>query len=180
MHGRLVTTGNLIKLVIDMPGNPVALITNSNVINDAGVDFTYSTPSLTTAFTACQITYNDPTYNYLTKDILYADSTTTMPYLVNQLNGFGITSEGQARRLAHWTVDTSLYSTMICAFKVSYEFADLEPFDVVKVMDSNVAGVQQEARIVSISSGTVVLDRAVTIGSGTWSIIGYLVCTAAQ
>ena len=170
MHGRLVTTGNLIKLVIDMPATPVALITNSNVINDGQTDFSYTSPSLGTAFTACQITYNDTTYNYLVKDILYTDTTTTLPYLVNQLNGFGITSEGQARRLAKWTVDTSLYSTLSCSFKVSYEFSDLEPFDVVKVMDSNVAGVQQEARIVSASAGTLVLDRAVTIGTGTWTI----------
>ena len=170
MHGRLVTTGQLIKLVLDSPGTPVALITNSNVINDGDTDFVYMTPSATTAFTACDVTFNDPSYNYLERDVLYQDTTTTKPYLVTNMNGFGITSEGQARRLAKWLVDTSLYSNLMCSFKVSYEFADLEPFDIIKVMDTNVAGQQLEARIVSIAGTTVTLDRTLTIGSGTWTM----------
>jgi predicted phage tail protein len=170
MHGRLFTTGQLIKLVIDQPGSPVALITNSNVINDGNTDFTYSTPSATTRFNACRVTFNDPAYNYQVKDILYNDTSTGEAYLQTDINGFGITSEGQARRLSKWVVDTSLYSTLTVAFKVSFEHAALEPFDIIKLMDTNVAGVNQETRIVSISGTSVTFDRPITVGTGTWTV----------
>jgi hypothetical protein len=170
MHGRLITTGQIIKLVQDRPSSPIALITNSNVISDSDNDFTYSTPSKTTRFNACKVTLNDPAYSYQVKDVIYNDTSTGEPYLQHDVNGFGITSEGQARRLAKWYVYTSLYDSLTCSFKLGPEFATLEPFDVIKIMDTNISGAMLEARVVSKSGSTVTLDRPVIIGSGTWTL----------
>ena len=178
MHGRILSNGQFVKLVIDQPSTPVALITNSNTINDGQLDFDYSTASATTYYTAARVRFNDPLQNYLERDILYQATPgstnvspyTTFPYLLQQLNGFGITSEGQARRLAHWTIDTSLYNTWNVSFKVGPQFADLQPYDVIEVMDTNVAGQQLEARVVSTATNSVTLDRPITITTGTWTV----------
>jgi len=160
------TSGNRAKLVQDRPTGFSRLITNSNV--EDGV-FEYTSSQLNTRQSACKVYWNDPSQNYLSIPAYYEDAAGTTRYglAVQTVTGLGITSEGQALRLAKWHVDTSLNNTDAVVFKVGFANAGMEPGEVIKIADTDYGQtLDLEAKVVSTTTSTVTFDRTINVTSG--------------
>ena len=167
------TSGNRVKLVQDRPTNFSRIITNSNVVDGA---FEYTSSQKSTRSTACIVYWNNPAENWLSVPCYYEDATGIARYGLNrkEVTGLGISTEGQALRLAKWHVDTSLNNLDGVVFKVGFANAGMIPGEVLKVMDTDYAQVMNEAKIISSDgTSTVTLDRAITVASGnTFDVVG--------
>lgn len=166
------TSGNKVRLVQDRPTTATRLITNSNVVDGM---FEYTSAQRSQRATACVVYWNDPAQNWLSVPCRYQDDGAVSKYglFTKEITGFGITSEGQALRLAKWTVDTSINNTDAAVFKVGFNNAGMEPGEVLKVMDTNYAQVMNEAKVASSTSTSITLDRTVTVTAGnTIDVIG--------
>ena len=110
MGAAVYTSGNRVRLVQDRPTNFSRIITNSNVVD---VMFEYSSSQKSTRSSACIVFWNNPAENWLSVPCYYEDAAGTARYGLNvkEVTGLGITTEGQALRLAKWHVDTSLNNT---------------------------------------------------------------------
>jgi predicted phage tail protein len=159
------TANNLVKLVQDRPTNWSRVLTNSNVIDGK---FEYSSSALNTRTTACVVYWQNPDENWLATPSYYEDAAAVARYGYNlkEIEGVGLTTEGQAMRLAKWTVETSISNLATALFKVGFENAGLTPGEVVKIADSEYAQVMNEAVVISSGSGTFTLDRAVNVTNG--------------
>lgn len=161
------TSGNRAKLVQDRPTGFSRVLTNSNIVDGL---FEYSSSQLSTRQSACKVYWNDPLQNYLSVPVYYEDSTGTARYglSVQTVVGLGITSEGQAMRLAKWHVETSLNNTDAVVFKVGFANAGMEPGEVIKLADTDYAQtLDLEAKIVSSTASTVTFDRVINVTNGT-------------
>ncbi|MGH6646205.1 host specificity protein J [Aquabacterium sp.] len=166
------SSGSLIRLVQDRPTSWSRLITNSNVVDGL---FELTSSKRSERNSACIVYWNDPSQNWLSVPTYYEDPAGTARYglHVKEITGLGITSEGQAQRLAKWHVDTSLNNLDACIFKVGFSNAGMEPGDVVKLMDTDWAGSMNEAKVVSSTYNSITLDREVTVATGyTIDVIG--------
>lgn len=167
------TSGNRVRLVQDRPTNFSRVITNSNV--EDGL-FEYASSAGDTRSNACIVYWNNPAENWLSVPCYYEDAAGIARYNgvnLTTVTGIGITTEGQAKRLAKWHVDTSLNNLDTVTFKVGFANAGLEPGEVVKLMDTDFSQVMGEAKILSSTSSTVTLDRSLVVASGnTFDVIG--------
>lgn len=168
-NAALYQHSGLIRISQDAPTTATKLISNSKVVSGT---FQYSSTQAAERYTACNITFSDPNDNFLPKTITETNSAgiARYGYQSQDLVGYGITSEGQARRAARWVIDTALNSTRYVEFAVAIEHADFEPGEVFKLMDTNYAQVYQEGLVVSVTGTTLVLDKALTKTTGTWTI----------
>lgn len=161
----IYVAGNQVKLVQDRPTAATRIITNSVVVDGK---FQYTSSSLPERTTACTVYWSDPLQNGVAVPAYYEDATGVARYGLNlkEIDGFGITSEGQAMRLAKWNVETALSNLTTVAFKVGPKLSTLMPGEVIEVNDSHYQEATNEARIVSKGTGTVTFDKAVTVASG--------------
>jgi hypothetical protein len=158
------SSGGLIKLVQDRPTAASVLVTKSNISEEG---FSYSSSDGSTRHTAARVAYNDLTNGWQQTSVLYYDDSTSYPYNVTDIVAWGCTSEGQARRVARWAVDTELRNTDMVSYRAPLSHVNVEPGTVIKVMDTDYANSLLAAKVVSATSTTVTLDRPVTITSGT-------------
>lgn len=168
----IYTAGNLVKLVQDRPTAVSRILTNSTVVDG---DFSYSSSTLPSRVTACTVYWSDPLQNGVAVPAYYEDAVGVARYGLNtvEINGFGITSEGQALRHAKWNVETSLSNPTTVSFKVGLKNAGITPGEIVEVYDSHYAGAVKEARVLSSTSSTVTLDRSLSVTSGnTFVVLG--------
>jgi predicted phage tail protein len=167
------TAGNKVRVVQDRPTTWSRVITNSNVVDGS---FEYTSSRKSGRNSACIVYWNDPDENCLSVPAYYEDEDATALYGLNvkEVTGLGVTTEGQALRLAKWHVDTAINNTDIAIFKVGFSNAGLEPGEVIKVADSDFAmTLDIEAKVASSSGGTLVLDRPVEVTSGdTFDVVG--------
>jgi predicted phage tail protein len=161
-----VIAGSIITLFQDRPTPVSRLITNANVIDGT---FSYSSTGLATRNTVARVTFNDPNDRYLPKTVTEEDATALARYGFNPTDvaTIGCTSEGQARRIAKWFLETELNTPELCTFRGGLEIADLLPSEVIKIMDRDYAAIDIAGRVAGGSSTTeVVLDREVTLVGG--------------
>lgn len=168
-NSMLYMHSGMIRISQDRPATATKLISNSGVV---GGIFTYSSTQSAERYTACNITFQDPSDNFLPKTVTESNSDAVVRYgwQVQDLVAYGATSEGQARRAAKWAVDTAINSTRYVEFAVDIEHADFEPGEVFKLMDLDYSQVWQEGRLLSAAGTTLVLDKALTKTSGSWTI----------
>lgn len=168
----IYTAGNLVKLVQDRPTAATRSITNSNVVDGL---FQYSSSTLPERITACTVYWSDPLQNGVAVPAYYEDATGVARYGLNvkEVQGFGITSEGQAMRAAKWNVETALSNLTSVVFKVGPKHASIYPGEVLTVSDSHFQQVTNEARIVSLGSGAITVDKPLVVTSGnTFTTVG--------
>ena len=171
-NSAVYTAGNLVKLVQDRPTNFTRIIANSSVVDGR---FEYASSALSTRNTACTVYWQNPNENWLAVPAYYEDAAGVARYglQVTEIEGIGITSEGQAMRKAKWHVETSISNLATTTFKVGFKNADIMPGEVVKIMDSDFAEVTGEAILVSSTSNTITLDRPISVSSGhSFDIVG--------
>ena len=165
------TSGNRVMLVQDRPTSRTRLITNSNVVDG---EFEYSSSQGRSRYTAAIAYYNDPNQGWLSVPAYYEDSAAITRYGYNktEVAALGATTYGQAYRYAKWFVETSISNTDVVTFRVGMSEATFQPGEVVDIMDDTYAEVIQEAKLVSKTSSSITLDKAITVSSGnTFDIV---------
>lgn len=161
-RANLFTSGGLIKLVQDRPGDIVKYITNEDVEDGF---FDYKSSSIASRTTAVNITFNDENDNYLPSTVTEEDTDGINRYGYNpqDMVAYGAFTEGQARRTGKWLLYNNLNSTEIVTFRAGLNHADLEPGEIVGVMDKDYAGVEWGGRAVGGTTTTIDLDKEIEI-----------------
>ncbi|SDR19257.1 Phage-related protein, tail component [Paraburkholderia fungorum] len=149
----------------DMPGDTLYVYTAANVVNGL---FTYVGSTLSTRYTTCLVTWNDPANNYEQAVEYVADQDGIARYGVNkvEITAFGTTSQGQAHRLGLWTLLTSRYETNTVTFSVGLDGTRCSPGQVIAIADPAKAGRRIGGRIKSAVGRVVTLDKAPTTVAG--------------
>lgn len=120
----------------DRPQDPVYLFTNANVVDGT---FVYSGSDRRSRITACFVSYNDPNDGYR-RAVEYVEDHAGIArfgYNALELNAFGCTSIGQARRAGLWAIYSSVYETAQITFKGGMVAATLLPGQVISVQDEH-------------------------------------------
>lgn len=166
MRAMIFSGPGFLKLVQDAPQSVSALINNANVIDG---QFSYTGTTLTDRTTSVNVTYNDATDRYLSKTVnSQATSGQIAAYGFNkiELATIGVCHEAQARRLANWALDSSLNTTDVASFKVSWSNAFIEIGDVVAIADSFYAAMQFSGEIMGGTATSLITDRPVVVSAG--------------
>jgi predicted phage tail protein len=143
----------------DRPTDPVALFSNSNVVNG---DFTYEGSSLKSRHTVALVTWNDPQNAYEQRVEYVSDEDAIAKYGVieTQVAAFGCTSRGQANRVGRWLLYSEQNETQTCTFSVGLDGAIVRPGQIIKVADQMRAGNRKGGRIASATTTQLILDSS--------------------
>lgn len=143
---------------------PIMLFNNSN-IDKAG--FAYAGTHKNKRYSAALVRFNNMAKNF-DPDLVYEENSSVMQkfgYLQNETMGFGITSEGQARRLARWILFSSQLETEMVKFVAGQEASYLYPSSVFEVSDEMRAGNLRSGRILDIrdegSDTYILIDKSI-------------------
>jgi hypothetical protein len=141
-------------------------VTNSNVKDGM---FTYTSSGILARHTAVNVTYNDKNDRFLPKIVSEDTATgiTRYGYNLAEVAAFGCTSEGQARRVAKWYLDTEMNQLETVSYETSFNQADLIPGDVIYVMDNDYVSEVFAGRIVDGTTTQVITDAPVVLNSAT-------------
>jgi hypothetical protein len=166
-----------IKVIFDQPNLSASrLVTNANVV--AGL-FNYSSNDLENRYSLVNVTYN----NYLsyneTDTATWSDNALITRYGLQTSDIVlpGCIYEAQAIRKARWAVYTNAITTKLLTFNVMFEGLSFRNGSIIKVMDSDNAGVNQHGIIkgTSVLTGntTIVMDRSITLAAQTYTVTFY-------
>ncbi len=165
--GLPIWNGNQVSVVLDSNSDPVALYTNSNVVDG---QFTYSGAAYKAIHTAVEVQYLDKYDGYRNKVELVKDDEAIQRYghNVKRVTAFGCDSRGQAARFGAWVLQTELRQQNMVSFTVGREGLKHLPHDIVQVMDNDYAGAELSGRVVAVNNGLITLDRTVKNAVGAW------------
>jgi predicted phage tail protein len=151
--------------VADMPSDPVALFTASNVING---EFVYSGSSAKSRHTVALVAWNDPADMYRQKIEYVEDEEGIARYGVQETEivAVGCTSRGQAHRVGKWLLYTERMETETVTFRCGLEGVYLYPGAVIQVQDPFRSGKRFGGRVVSATASSVTLDAPIVIEVG--------------
>lgn len=157
----------------DAPSNPVALFSQSNVIDGL---FTYSGSSAKARHSVALVTWNDPADLYRQKIEYVEDAAAIARFGVVQTEivAIGCTSRGQAARVGRWLLYSERYEAETVTFRTGIDAALARPGDVIKVADASRAGVRLGGRVRTATTTAVTLDSPVTLGASTWTLYATL------
>ena len=149
----------------DRPSDPVALFSNSNVVNG---DFSYEGSSLKARHTVALVTWNDPQNAYEQRVEYVSDEDAIAKYglIETQVAAFGCTSRGQANRVGRWLLYSEQNETQTCTFSVGLDGAIVRPGQIIKVADQMRAGSRKGGRVASATTTQLVLDNSVVSTPG--------------
>ena len=166
MNANLIYWNGKWTLIQDRPTSPTKLVTKANVIDGK---FTYRSSPLAERHTAFNVAFNRREDRHLEDVITVEDTAGIARYGYNPVDiaAYGCTTEGQAIRTGKWALDTELNQTELVEFEMGINGFDLAPGDVISVFDEDYANTVGGGKIVSADGTTVVLDRAVTLSTGS-------------
>lgn len=168
-----------LEVMQDRPATPTYLYNNSNVID--GV-FSYSSSSLKARHTVAIVKWLDPEDLYSEK-LEYVedyDGIARYGYREIEIDGFGCTSRGQARRIGRHILITEKFELETLTFKVGAEGAVVTPGNLIKIKDSYRQQNRAAGRIVSATSSYVTLDKAISIPTGSTAVTLWLETAKAR
>ncbi|MEX6143564.1 phage tail protein [Providencia hangzhouensis] len=173
LRGSSVWDGSYFSMLIDMPSDPVALITNSNVID--GKFTRNSTPS-DERYNAVIVSWVDPNNGWETSKEYVADdvSIANDGYKETTIEAFGCTSRGQAHRVGKWLLETSLRETGRISFSMARDAISFMPCDIVEIADNQHIGTRVSGRVISRNKRIITVDAPIEINeqSITFSMMG--------
>jgi predicted phage tail protein len=149
----------------DAPKDVSQIFSPANILEGA---FNYSGSSGKVRHTVALISWNDPQDNYLPKIEYVADNEAISRYGVIQtdISAIGCTSRGQAARVGRWLLYSEQNETETVSFKAGLDSVYVQAGDVIQTNDPNRAGLRMGGRIVSATTGLIVIDNPITIESG--------------
>lgn len=158
-----------VQLSQDRAGTPIHLYNNTNVIDGA---FAYQSSSTKARHTVAIVKWLDPKDLYSEK-LEYVedyDGIARYGYREIEIDGFGCTSRGQARRIGRHILITEKFELETVSFKVGLEGAVVAPGNLIKIKDSNRQLERAGGRIVSATNNSITIDKAISIPTGATSI----------
>lgn len=173
-RGIALWDGMRFSVMLDNPQDPVASITNANVVDGL---FTYSAMKRSERYNAVIVSWTDPNNGWSQVKEYVSDDALIDRYGYNEttMEAFGCTSRGQAFRTGKWLIETAKRETKKTTFKMAREAICFIPGDVVEVLDNNYAATRLGGRIISHSGASITVDADVSelAGSGdTMSLMG--------
>lgn len=173
-RGIALWDGMRFSVMLDNPQDPVASITNGNVVDGL---FSYSSMKRSERFNAVIVSWTDPNNGWSQVKEYVSDDEMIERYGYNEttLEAFGCTSRGQAFRTGKWMLETCKRETKKITFKMAREAIRFMPGDVVEVMDNNYAATRLGGRIISHAGRSITVDAdvsALVSGGDTMSLMG--------
>ncbi|WP_210453144.1 host specificity protein J [Pantoea ananatis] len=173
-RGIALWDGLRFSVMLDNPQDPVASITNANVVDGL---FTYSSMKRSERYNAVIVSWTDPNNGWSQVKEYVADDEMISRYGYNEttMEAFGSISRGQTFRAGKWLLETCKRETKKNTFKMAREAIRFIPGDVVEILDNNYAATRLGGRIISHSGTSITVDADVSelAGSGDkMSIMG--------
>lgn len=173
-RGIALWDGMRFSIMLDNPQDPVAAVTNANVVDGL---FTYSSMKRSERFNAVVVSWTDPYNGWEQVKEYVSDDQMIDRYGYNEttLEAFGCTSRGQAFRAGKWLLETAKRETKKVTFKMARDAIAFMPGDVIEVMDNNYAATRLGGRIISHSGAVITVDANVSSlagGGDTMSLMG--------
>lgn len=128
-------SGGAINFFQDEKKESVMLFSNNNIAKEG---FAYSNTPRTSRTNVCKIKYLDR-YNQFRPKMEHhedRDSVIKNNIIEQTIDGFGITSQAQAKRAAEFLVKSANLETEIVAFKTNLLGSYLRPGDIVDILDN--------------------------------------------
>ncbi|WP_215410372.1 host specificity protein J [Escherichia coli] len=157
-RGIALWDGQRLTVMIDAPQDPIATITNANVVDGA---FTRSSIARAERYNAVVVSWTDPgngweqTKEYVSDDELIARD----GYNETTLEAFGCTSRGQAYRAGKWLIETAKREPSKFTFKMASDAIHFTPGDIIEILDNNRAGARLGGRIVANNGKVITVDK---------------------
>lgn len=157
-RGIALWDGQRLTVMIDAPQDPIATITNANVVDGA---FTRSSLPLAECYNAVIVSWTDPengweqSKEYVADDELIARD----GYNETTLEAFGCTSRGQAYRAGKWLIETAKREPSKFTFKMARDAIHFTPGDIIEILDNNRAGARLGGRIVANNGKVITVDK---------------------
>lgn len=150
----------------DRPADPVYLLNTSNVIDG---EFTYQNSSSKIRPNVAIVSWFDLNLRDTAREVVEdRDAIKKYGAITTEVQAFGCTSRGQARRLGKWLLYTEQAEAEALTTAVSIESGIvLRPGMVTAVMDPMKAGMRRGGRILAATSTVVTVDDASGLDSGT-------------
>lgn len=157
-RGIALWDGQRLTVMIDAPQDPIATITNANVVDGA---FTRSSLPLAECYNAVIVSWTDPengweqSKEYVADDELIARD----GYNETTLEAFGCTSRGQAYRAGKWLIETAKREPSKFTFKMARDAIHFTPGDIIEILDNNRSGARLGGRIVANNGRVITVDK---------------------
>ncbi|EFA1899429.1 DUF1983 domain-containing protein [Escherichia coli] len=157
-RGMALWDGQRLTVMIDAPQDPIATITNANVVDGA---FTRSSIARAECYNAVIVSWTDPnngweqSKEYVADDELIARD----GYNETTLEAFGCTSRGQAYRAGKWLIETAKREPSKFTFKMARDAIHFTPGDIIEILDNNRAGARLGGRIVANDGKVITVDK---------------------
>ncbi|HFI6203449.1 TPA: phage tail protein [Escherichia coli] len=157
-RGIALWDGQRLTVMIDAPQDPIATITNANVVDGA---FTRSSIARAECYNAVIVSWTDPengweqSKEYVADDELIARD----GYNETTLEAFGCTSRGQAYRAGKWLIETAKREPSKFTFKMARDAIHFTPGDIIEILDNNRAGARLGGRIVANNCKVITVDK---------------------
>ncbi|EFB3400561.1 DUF1983 domain-containing protein [Escherichia coli] len=157
-RGIALWDGQRLTVMIDAPQDPIATITNANVVDG---EFTRSSLPLAECYNAVIVSWTDPengweqSKEYVADDELIARD----GYNETTLEAFGCTSRGQAYRAGKWLIETAKREPSKFTFKMARDAIHFTPGDIIEILDNNRAGARLGGRIVANNGKVITVDK---------------------
>lgn len=173
-RGVALWDGMRLTVMLDAPQDPIATITNANVVDGK---FSRSSVKRSEKYNAVVVSWTDPdngweqVKEYVSDDEMIARGN----YNETTLEAFGCTSRGQAWRAGKWLLETAKRESSRLSFQMARDAIHFTPGDIVEIMDNNYAGARMGGRIMSHSGADITVDAVDSplISDGdTMSIMG--------
>ncbi|EQQ76949.1 hypothetical protein G768_01636 [Escherichia coli HVH 107 (4-5860571)] len=157
-RGIALWDGQRLTVMIDAPQDPIATITNANVVDGA---FTRSSIARAECYNAVIVSWTNPengweqSKEYVADDKLIARD----GYNETTLEAFGCTSRGQAHRAGKWLIETAKREPSKFTFKMARDAIHFTPGDIIEILDNNRAGARLGGRIVANNGRVITVDK---------------------
>lgn len=173
-RGIALWDGMRLSVMLDAPQDPIATITNANVVDG---EFKRSSVKRSEKYNAVVVSWTDPdngweqVKEYVSDDEMIARGN----YNETTLEAFGCTSRGQAWRAGKWLLESAKRESSRLSFQMARDAIHFTPGDIVEIMDNNYAGARLGGRIMLHAGNKITVDAVDSslISEGdTMSIMG--------
>ncbi|EBB6288681.1 host specificity protein J [Salmonella enterica] len=173
-RGIALWDGMRLSVMLDAPQDPIATITNANVVDG---EFKRSSVKRSEKYNAVVVSWTDPDNGWeQVKEYVSDDEMIDRGnYNETTIEAFGCTSRGQAWRAGKWLLETAKRESSRLSFQMARDAIHFTPGDIVEVMDNNYAGARLGGRIMSHAGNKITVDAVDSslISEGdTMSIMG--------
>lgn len=157
--------GGELQVVQDAPADPVLQFAPGNVVNG---HFEYQGQSGLQRHSVFIVYYNDLTQLGKRVPEVYAPDDLVARYGIRELelSPIGVSSRGQAQRLARWAAYSEEMEAEVVSFRVGAEGQIALPGQIFEIADPNEAGERLGGRVRSATTAQVTLDAPVTLQAG--------------